>query len=333
MCHRLEKTTQAFIDSIVNSGAPPIYTLSVEEARQVLEDLQSQPVHKEKAKIKDLVIGEDISIRIIKPYKYNKEEPLPMILYMHGGGWILGSKNTHDRLVRQIANGTHSAVIFVDYSRSPEARYPVAINEGYFTLKYFYKHAAKYGLDPNRIALMGDSVGGNMTIEIAMKAHRECGPKILYQVLFYPVTDADFNTGSYREFADGPWLTRAAMKWFWDAYLPNKSKRESPKVSPLNYSLNQLSNLPPTLLMTVDNDVLRDEGEAFGYKIMCAGVDTTAVRYMGTIHDFVMLNPLSETPAAKSAILLANTTVYNIFWPCATKNTVECKECKSCKKC
>jgi len=230
---------------------------------------------------------------------------LPAVIYIHGGGWILGDRNTHDRLVREIAVGAGAAVVFVDYDRSPEARYPVAIEQAYAATCYVVDHSADLRIDPSRLAVAGDSVGGNMAAALTLMARRRRGPKIAFQVLFYPVTDADFDTGSYTRFADGPWLTKSAMQWFWDAYLPDVAARKQPTATPLNASLDQLAGLPEALVVVDENDVLRDEGEAYARRLSDAGVRVTSARYNGTIHDFVMLNALADTPATRGAIAQA----------------------------
>ncbi|WP_133646149.1 alpha/beta hydrolase [Paraburkholderia flava] len=304
----LEPATQAFIDGLAAHGGPPIYTLSPADARNVLAGAQSQPVAKLPAHIEDRVlpIGPTgkVAIRIVKPE--GASGTLPAVIYFHGGGWVLGDKNTHDRLVREIANGAHAAVIFVDYDRSPEAKYPVPIEQAYAATAYVAAHPKEFGIDANRIAVAGDSVGGNMTAAVTLLAKERGGPKLRYQVLFYPVTDANFDDGSYNEFANGPWLTKPAMKWFWDAYAPNAADREKITASPLRATLDDLKGLPPALVITDENDVLRDEGEAYARKLTQAGVRVTAVRYEGTIHDFVMLNALADTPATRAAIAQAN---------------------------
>ena len=214
----------------------------------------------------------------------------------------MGDAATHDRLVRELAVGANAVVIFVDYDRSPEARYPVAIEQDYAVTEYVAAHAGEFGVDARRLAIAGDSVGGNMTAVVSLLAKERHGPAISAQVLFYPVTDASLSQRSYTEFAEGPWLTTKAMAWFWDAYLPDHVARKGRHVSPLNATLDQLKNLPPALVITDENDVLRDEGEAYARKLTQAGVRVTATRYGGTIHDFVMLNALAETPAAKGAV-------------------------------
>jgi acetyl esterase len=312
----LEPTTKAFVEKINKQDGTPIYELSPKEARKVLDDLQAATeVAKLPADIADLSIpvgpGGQISIRIVRP-KGNKEL-LPVVMYFHGGGWVLGDKDTHDRLVREIANGANAAVIFVNFTPSPEAKYPVPIEEAYAATKYIAENGKNFSLDTSRLAVAGDSVGGNMAAAVLLLAKERSGPKIDYQVLFYPVTDANFDTRSYQQFATDIWLTREAMKWFWDNYLPDEGARRQPTASPLQASIDQLRGQPPALIITDENDVLRDEGEAYAHKLIQAGVNVTAVRYLGTIHDFVMLNALVGTPAACSAIGLANENLRKVF--------------------
>ncbi|SPB15107.1 alpha/beta hydrolase [Caballeronia novacaledonica] len=307
----LEPATQHFIDTLAASKAPPIYTLSPADARNVLAGAQAQPVKKQVAKIEDRVIQAGptgkIALRIVRPEHANG--PLPVVMYFHGGGWVLGDKNTHDRLVREIANGAQAEVVFVDYDRSPETKYPVPIEQAYAATRYVADHAREFNVDASRMAVAGDSVGGNMVAAVTLLAKERGGPKLRAQVLFYPVTDANFDDASYNQFANGPWLTRDAMKWFWDAYAPNAADREKITASPLRASLDELKGLPPALVITDENDVLRDEGEAYARKLTQAGVPVTSARYNGTIHDFVMLNALAETPATRAAIAQANATL------------------------
>src|SRR5690606_15235738 len=197
---------------------------------------------------------------------------LPVIVYIHGGGWVLGDKETHDRLVRELAVGANAVVVFVDYERSPESRFPVAIEQAFAVLQYVAERPEAFGADAGRVVLAGGSVGGNMATVVARMAKERKGPTVLAQLLFYPVTDASMSSGSYAEFADGPWLTRAAMAWYWDQYLPDTAKRSDIHASPLNATMEQLAGLPQTLLVVDENDVLRDEGEAYGRKLAAAGV-------------------------------------------------------------
>lgn len=313
MNKKIELNTQKFVDQVKAKGGKPIYEMSPVEARKVLEDLQANEV-KPSAKIEDKEFATakgKVSVRIIRPE--NSRDVLPVVLYYHGGGWILGSKNTHDRLVRELAIGSNAAVVFVNYTPSPEAQYPVPLEEAYAALVYVAEHAKELNVDPSRIAIVGDSVGGNMAAGVTLLAKERKGPKLLQQILFYPVTDADFNTESYKEYAEGPWLTKAAMEWFWNAYAPDVKSRKDHLVSPLQSTIEQLKGLPKALVITDENDVLRSEGEAYAHKLMEAGVEVEAVRYLGTIHDFVLLSPLSKTPATRSAIALAVATLQKAF--------------------
>ena len=297
----LEPAAQAFADA---AARPPfLYELGPAGARKVLDDIQSAPIDKldvdEKWIVVPAEVGE-VAVRIVRPQDATKA--LPVILYVHGGGWILGDAGTHDRLVRELAVGVDAAVVFVEYDRSPEARYPVAIEQAYATARWITHNGRSEGLDSTRIAIAGDSVGGNMTAALAILAKQRGDVTFVHQSLYYPVTDAGQDTGSYREFADGPHLTAKAMAWFWDAYLPEKDKRDEITASPLRASLDELAGLPETFLIVDENDVLRDEGEAYARKLTQAGVRTTSARYNGTLHDFMMLNPVRGTAASTAAV-------------------------------
>lgn len=310
----LDPVMQQFINEVNAINVPPIYTLEVQEARNVLLKVQETDVLKLPADIEDIKIPSmqdtNTDITIIRP---KSDLSLPVIIYLHGGGWILGDKITHDRLVRQIANGANAAVIFVEFKNSPEAQYPTAIEEAYEALLYVSQKAESLKLDASKIAVVGDSVGGNMATVLTMLSKARSGPKISYQVLLYPVTDANFETESYNEFAQGLWLSKEAMKWFWDAYLPNEKERENHTASPLRASIEQLKDLPPAFVITNEYDVLRDEGEAYAHKLMEAGVPTTAVRLLGTVHDCLLLNPLAHSQVVKDAIDLINYKLKQVF--------------------
>ena len=300
----LEPVTQSLIDGLAAAGGPPIYTLSPDDARDVLTKVQSVPVKKAPAAIEDTTfpVGPTgtTRIRIVRPD--GAKGPTPVVMWFHGGGWILGDKETHDRLVREVASGTGATVVFVDYDRSPEARFPVAIEQAYAATKYVAEHGAELGVDGSRLAIAGDSVGGNMTAVVAILAKQRKGPKIALQVLYYPVTDSSLAEKSYTDFGDGPWLSKPEMAWFWDAYLPDRAARAAITASPLNATVEDLRGLPDALVIVDENDILRDEGEAYARKLASAGVRVTSTRYNGTIHDFIMLNPLAETPATRAAI-------------------------------
>ena len=308
----LEPKTQAFVDS-TRKAWQTLYSLSYAEAREVLEGAQAKEVEKLPADIEDKILpvgptGE-VSVRIYRPK--GAKGNLPVVMYFHGGGWVLGSENTHDRLLRDLVNGTGAAFVFVNYTPSPEAQFPVPIEQDYAATKYIAEKGKEFGFDADRLAVAGDSVGGNMVAVIAQLAKERRGPTIRSQVLFYPVTDASLSQKSYEEFANGPWLTTAAMVWFWDAYAPNKEDRKKTTASPLSATNEQLKGLPPALIITDENDVLRDEGEAYARELIQAGVDVTAVRMLATHHDFAMLNALAGTPAAKAAIQLASEKLSN----------------------
>lgn len=311
---QLEPATQAFIDSL--SSAKPIYTLSPEAARAVLAGAQkSVSVTLAPASVEDRVLNVGpkgrTNIRLYRPAA--ARGALPAVVYTHGGGWVLGDRETHDRLVRELTVGANAVVVFVDYDRSPESHYPVAVEESYEVLKYVAQHPNEFGADASRIAIAGDSVGGNMTAAIALLAKERKGPEITAQLLFYPVTDASMSTASYSQFAEGPWLTKKGMAWFWDQYLPDVTKRADIHVSLINASSEQLKGLPQTLIMVDENDVLRDEGEAFARKLAAAGVTVESVRYNGTIHDFMLLNPIAETPAVRGAVDQASDYLRKVF--------------------
>jgi acetyl esterase len=287
----------------VTSKPPFLYELGVEGARKVLDDIQAAPIEKLDVDEKWITVPAQVGavkVRLVKPVA--APDVLPVILYVHGGGWVLGNAGTHDRLVRELAVGVNAAVVFVEYDRSPEARYPVAIEQGYATARWITEHGASEGLDASRLAVAGDSVGGNMSAALTIMAKRRGDVTFVHQSLYYPVTDAGQDTASYREFADGPYLTARAMAWFWDAYTTDPGQRAEITASPLRASLDELAGLPPAFVVVDENDVLRDEGEAYARRLTQAGVPTTSVRYNGTLHDFMMLNPVRATRATSAAV-------------------------------
>jgi acetyl esterase len=298
----LEPAAQEFADASANP--PYLFDLGPEKGREVVDQTQSGEIQKPEVEIEDTTIpggpSGEVSVRIMRPP--GASGPLPAIVYIHGAGWVFGNAHTHDRLIRELTVGTGAAVVFPNYSLSPEAHYPVAIDECYAVLQWVAEHGAEKGLDPSRIAVAGDSVGGNMAAALTLMAKERSGPQISTQVLFYPVTDASFDTESYHQFAEGYWLRRDAMQWFWDQYTTDEAERNEITASPLRASLEQLAGLPKALVITDEADVLRDEGEAYARKLREAGVDVTATRYEGVIHGFVMVNALRSTNAAQDAI-------------------------------
>jgi acetyl esterase/lipase len=300
---------QALAFAAANAHPPFLFNLGPVKGRQVLDQVQSGATVKPAVDIEDTIVpgaaSDGVSVRIVRPQ--GAPATLPVVVYVHGAGWVFGDALTHDRLIRQIAVGAEAAVVFPNYSRSPEKKYPTALEEIYAVASWVARDGYAHGLDGGRMAIAGDSVGGNMATAVTMMAKERIGPAIVYQVLFYPVTDAAFDTRSYGEFAEGYHLRRDGMQWFWDQYTTDLSERDEPTASPLRATDEQLSGLPPALVITAEADVLRDEGEAYANRLRDVGVPVTAVRFQGIIHDFVMLDPLADTNAARGAIALATT--------------------------
>lgn len=297
----LEPAAQQVADAF--SKPPFLYQMAPAAARQVLEDAQSAPINKLPVDEEWITVPArvgDVRVRIIKPQ--GTTGLLPVIVYMHGGGWILGNAGTHDRLVRELAVGARAALAFVEYPNSPDAHYPTAIEQGYATAQWITRNGASKGLDASRMAVAGESVGGNMTAALALMAKERGDVTFVQQSMYYPVTDAAMNTASYDQFATGYYLTRKAMEWFWDAYTADPAARAEITASPNQASIKQVEGLPPTYLCVDEADVLRDEGETYAAKLREAGVPVTTVRFDGTIHDFMLLNSLSETRATRAAI-------------------------------
>lgn len=300
----LEKAAEAVCNQ---SAIPPlIFQLPPEQGRKILEDAQDTPVYKYPADISvremDTLKWSSIPVYFVSPHGIAHIENI--IFYIHGAGWVFGSFHTHEKLVRELSVRTNSLLIFPEYSRSPEAKYPVAIEQCYFLLSRLPKIID--GLFPDidyaDLTVAGDSVGGNMAIAMNFMAKERCGPKIDKLLLFYPVTNACFNTPSYCQFAVDYYLYRAGMQWFWQQYTACETDRNQIIASPLRACMEDLQDFPPTMIINGQADVLRSEGEAFGEKLLCAGVEVTAIQLQGTIHDFVMLNALDRTNACRSAM-------------------------------
>ncbi|MGE8077363.1 alpha/beta hydrolase [Peribacillus loiseleuriae] len=302
----LEPAAQKFVEDTANP--PYLFDLGPEKGREAVDEVQSGEVNKLPVEVEELIIeGETtgpVSIKILRPE--NAPENLPVILYTHGAGWVFGNAHTHDRLVRELAVGSQSTVVFTNYSLSPEAKYPIAIEEVYTALEWIAKEGDNHGMDSSNITVAGDSVGGNMSAAITLMTKERKGPAIRKQLLFYPVTDASFDTESYKQFATGYFLRLDGMQWFWEQYTSDPQQRAEITASPLRATTEQLKGLPEALVITAEADVLRDEGEAYANKLREAGVKVTAVRFQGIIHDFVMLNKFADTEAAKGAMMLAN---------------------------
>ncbi|WP_415327325.1 alpha/beta hydrolase [Chryseobacterium sp. MMS23-Vi53] len=305
------KETRDFL-KVLNSGdGKPLETLAPKDARLVLVGAQksvnfdySDIEESEKTITQD---GQTIKIHIVKPK--GAKAGLPVFMFFHGGGWVLGDFPTHKRLVRDLVVNSGAVAVFPDYTPSPEAKFPVAINQAYAATKWVAQNGKAIGVNSDKLAVVGNSVGGNMAAVVALMAKDKNGPKISQQILLWPVTDSDFSRASYTKFAQERFLTTPLMKWMWDNYLPDLDARKNKYASPLQASLSELKDLPPTLIQVAENDILHDEGVAYGRKLDDAGVPTTVVEYKGFIHDYGMLNPLAHIPAVKESVLDAASTL------------------------
>lgn len=302
-CVPLEAAAEAVCNQ---SSIPPlIFQLPPEQGREVLEKAQDAPVHLYPAEISTIEVDTGgwgvVPIYFVMPQGLT---PQHAVFYIHGGGWVFGSFHTHEKLVRELAARTRSLVVFSEYSRSPEAKYPTAIEQCYFILSHLWEIVENCcpSLIHDTLTVAGDSVGGNMAIAMALMAKERSGPEIQKLLMYYPVTNACFDTPSYRQFAVNYYLYRAGMQWFWDQYAPCEADRARITASPLRAGIDCLRGLPDTMIINGQADVLRSEGQAFGERLRRAGVEVTALRIQGTIHDFVMLNALDQTDACRMAM-------------------------------
>jgi acetyl esterase len=305
----LEPAAQEFADA--TSTPPFLYQLTPEDGRKAVDSVQDSAIDKPEVQDEWIEIPGGptgtVRLRIVKPLDAQAE--LPVILYIHGAGWVFGDAHTHDRLVRDLSIKSNAAVVFPEYDRSPEVKYPVAIEQSYAAAQWIVSEGASKGLDGSRLAVSGDSVGGNMAIAVALLAKQRGDVAVTKLVLFYPVTDASFDTLSYNEFEVGYFLGREGMRWFWDQYTLDEAQRAESTASPLRAGLDELAGLPDTLIITGEADVLRDEGEAFAARLRQAGVKTANARFGGITHDFVMVNSLHDTESAKHAIWMATASL------------------------
>lgn len=302
-CVPLEDAAEAVCNQ--NSVPPLIFQMPPEQGRRVLEEAQDAPVYKYPADIFSDCIDTgkwgSIPVYFIAP---RGEKIRNIIFYIHGGGWVFGSFHTHEKLVRELSARTDSLVVFPEYSRSPEAKYPTAIEQCYFILSHIKEIIGDCFsvFDCTSLTVAGDSVGGNMAIAMALMSAMQQGTCIHKLLLYYPVTNACFDTPSYRQFAVDYYLYREGMKWFWQQYTTSLKDRNQVTASPLRAGIDCLGCFPQVMIINGQADVLRSEGEAFGEKLRCAGVEVTALRVQGTIHDFVMLNALDQTNACRTAM-------------------------------
>ncbi|KQO20647.1 alpha/beta hydrolase [Flavobacterium sp. Leaf82] len=302
----ISREIKVFLKAL-NSGGVPLESLSPLDAREVLVGAQksvdvdySGIQESEKAIEQD---GFTIKLNIVEPE--GNKETLPAFIFIHGGGWVLGDYPTHKRMVRDLVVLSGATGIFVNYTPTPDAKYPQAVNEIYAATKWIAANGNEINVDGTTISIVGNSVGGNMTAVTALKAIENNGPKLQSLVLFWPIVAAKFDTDSYKQFGENRFLTTSLMKWMYDLYTTDPAEREQIYASPLNATLEQLKDFPPTLIQVAEADVLRDEGEAFGRKLDEAGVTVTTIRYNGTIHDFGLLNPLAHIPQTKSLFVHA----------------------------
>ncbi|RDS88620.1 alpha/beta hydrolase [Pseudomonas fluorescens] len=304
----VEHSTQAFLDALNAGTGKPMEQLTPTQARAVLTGAQAGvKLTLPKADVSQKTIqvdGQPLDLTIVRPA--GVKGTLPVFMFFHGGGWVLGDYPTHERLVRDLVVGSGAVAVFVNYTPSPEARYPVAINQAYGATKWVAEHGKDINVDGKRLAVAGNSVGGNMAAVVSLMAKDKGTPAIKFQLLLWPVTDANFETASYNQYAEGHFLTRNMMKWFWDNYTTDANQRAEIYASPLRATTDQLKGLPPALIQTAGADVLRDEGEAYARKLDQAAVPVTAVRYNSMIHDYGLLNVVSQVPAVRSALLQAS---------------------------
>ena len=300
----IDHRIRTFLKVLNSAGGKPMEEMTPQEARAVLVGAQkSVEVELPPAQVSNLSITQDgvkVDLTVVRPAGVN--HVLPAFMFFHGGGWVLGDFPTHERLVRDIVAASGAAAVFVNYTPSPEVQFPVAINQAYAATKWVSQLGREINVDGSRLAVVGNSVGGNMAAVVALMAKDKGGPALRLQVLMWPVTDAYFDTESYNEYSEGRFLTKNMMKWFWDNYTTDEVARSEIYASPLRAMTEELQGLPPALILTAGNDVLRDEGEEYARKLDVAGVDVTAVRYSGMIHDWGLINPISQVPAVRASL-------------------------------
>ena len=302
----LDPQVREFLKAL-NNGGPGLETLPPLDTRKVLEGAQaSVEVDLSGIEVSEKTITQDgysVPLHLVRPV--GATGILPVFIFIHGGGWILGDFPTHQRMVRDLVVLSGYAAVFVNYTRTPEAAFPQAINEIYAATQWVAEHGQEIGVDGQNLAVVGNSVGGNMTAVTCLQAKAKGGPHIKLQVLFWPIVDADFNTESYQKFGKDRFLTTPLMKWMYDLYIKDPEQRKHIYASPLQATTKQLAGLPPALIQVAENDVLVDEGEAYGRKLSEAEVPVTTVRYNGMIHDFGLLNGLATLPATRSLFVHA----------------------------
>jgi acetyl esterase len=299
----IDRRTRAFLEEL-NKDSSPFWELPGDEPRNIVTALQNEtPVDLSGVETDThqiTVEGRNINLHVVRPEGVSGA--LPTFMFFHGAVWIAGNFENHKRLVRDLVVGSRAAAVFVEYTPVPEARYPVQINQAYESTLWVTDHGHEIGLDSGRLAVSGNSVGGNMAAAVTLMVHDKGGANLVYQQLLWPALDTNLDTGSYRAFGEGRFLPTAFMRYGWDHYAPDAETRRHRYAAPLQATVEQLRGLPATLIQTAENDVLRDEGEAYARKLDEAGVDVTCVRYNGAIHDFALLNALREVPSTEAAL-------------------------------
>ena len=284
----LDPLAQALLEQLAAAGAPPLHELSVEQARQVIVELfATQDAPEPVGTVEDRMIpgaGGEMPVRIYTP---QGQDPFPVLVYFHGGGWVIGNREAYDPTCRALTNAAGCLVVSVEYRLAPEHKFPAAPEDCYAAVQWVAAHAAAMRGDAARLAIGGDSAGGNLTAVVAQMARDRGGAPLVYQLLVYPVTNYGYDTVSYQENADGYLLTKDAMVWFWNHYLRSAADGNNPQASPLR--AQNLRDLPPALVITAEFDPLRDEGEAYARRLQEAGVPVTLKRYDGMIHGFFSL--------------------------------------------
>jgi acetyl esterase len=290
----LDPQAKAVIDLVIKSGRPPYHQLSPKDARQMFRETRpaATPPAPEIGAVTDLT-ADGIPIRLYRPQGVPASTALPALVFFHGGGWVIGDLETHDVLCRQLTAGAGISVINVDYRLAPEYTFPAAIDDAWAATRWVAAHAAELGIDAGRLAVGGDSAGGNLAAVVALLARDRGAPSIALQALIYPVTDVGAESPSYADFADGFMLTRDSMRWFIAHYLAGKEDAVDWRVSPLRAP--SVAGVAPTLVVTAGFDPLRDEGDAYARKLREAGVRVDTICYGGMIHGFVPMGRLIET--------------------------------------
>lgn len=303
----ISTATKKFLAVLNGGGGPPIETMEPKAARQVLIGAQAAATvdysgieESEKTITAD---GYTIKLNIVRPE--GNKETLPVFIFIHGGGWVLGDYPTHKRMVRDLVVLTGFAGVFVNYTPSPEAKYPQPINEIYAATKWVAENGKEINVDGKKLGVIGNSVGGNMTAVTALMAKEKGGPDIKVHIMFWPLVDAQFDHYSYLRFGKDRFLTKPLMQWMYDNYTTDAKERAEIYASPLNATMEQLRGLPPAFIHVGEADILRDGGEAYGRKLDEAGVNVTTIRYNGMIHDFGLLNALADIPQTKALFLHA----------------------------